>query len=750
TFSHRYKAMALCLDKKAKIFQQVMESLSETCRVVSSAATGINTLPLRSNFQSLQNILFLPRLQSTLPRNIHDFSSASAGSYATSLSPFASDLTISPSFYTSDQTLLSRDSFALPVSLVDVGSHSSLSNSDEIISRDEIDLNSQIGNNTTLQTFIPEQRNLVQDFEETQPSSINLFGQKKKYITNFCIELNNNRTVFLPGQNIEGPSIKLKLLRLRRSTSTVTIFKDLLTVLGSTLISDPEVEVTAGEYSFPFSFRVPPASLPASFEGFNGYVRYEVTAILVREKHSHRTCSVLITVPSTVDASENEYQCPMGINTRLPVGLFWNMGHIDVNASIPKKAFASEENIPLRLDIANESFVNVTIKEICIKQKITYKMENDYFRVKGPVTEKIHRLKYQVTCNAQMTSRIINIPVPSTSILSPSVRTSILDVKHSVCLKISTNQSSEKSADFGRKFKNMFSFKKSGSYVPDVTVQFQQIHQPFTQHKYENIVSRFDPGRTVKLIIPIIIAGFPHQPDIFIGRPSIDTLPVYSPREDLNFIMERPCLPGDTRTSFELDSLQSNAHNETLMRMVADRSAQVQNLPRIPEDTDSSLVMENSTFENIADSDSISRMEESISIRLGQNQLSMQSRSNSSLSLGTSSFEGDLDDEISLVDSRRSLSPENEISENIRNRTSKGKTPVVFISENANSISEHELGHILRRIDKVGNDQSTSQTSSLRLTSRPSNLSMMSSVSGLTLVERPSNSSLSSNNLSGL
>ncbi|KAJ1529012.1 hypothetical protein HK096_009718, partial [Nowakowskiella sp. JEL0078] len=278
--------------------------------------------------------------RATSYQNIH---CSSTGSSATCLSHIFRDRSSLPSSNPSDQTLLSSDSFsALPVSLVRF----------------------PINSDDTIQSFIQEHRNRVLDYESTPALGINLFKQKKKVITKFCIELNNNRTVFLPGQKVEGnaklhlsTSVKLKLIRLRfsgsvlsslckdtsslsRSTSFLTIFKDMLTVLGSAVLSDPEVEIVVGEHNFPFSFRVPPASLPASFEGFNGYVRYEVTAILVREEHSNRTCSVLITVPSTVDASENEYQCPVRMNTNLPGGLFWNMGHINVNTSIPKKAFA--------------------------------------------------------------------------------------------------------------------------------------------------------------------------------------------------------------------------------------------------------------------------------------------------------------------------------------------------------------------------------------------------------------------------
>ncbi|KAJ1557296.1 hypothetical protein HK096_008072, partial [Nowakowskiella sp. JEL0078] len=202
--------------------------------------------------------------------------------------------------------------------------------------------------------------------------------------------------------------------------------------------------------------------------------------------------------------------------------------------------------------------------------------------------------------------------------------------------------------------------------------------------------------------------------------------------------MERSCLPGDTCTSFELDSLQIDSHNETLMRM-ENRSAEVQNLQRISDNTEflEYRVAENTDFENM---DNISRLEEPESFKSENTPLlSKQLKS----FYEKSSFDIDLDDEISLADSRQSLSPENEISENIRNLASKGKNFVVFISENSNSSLEYDLNRVLHRIDKVGKEQNNGRPSSLRLNSLPSNLSMMSSASGITLVERPSNSPLS-------
>ncbi|KAJ3054282.1 Arrestin domain-containing protein 4, partial [Quaeritorhiza haematococci] len=131
-------------------------------------------------------------------------------------------------------------------------------------------------------------------------------------------------------------------------SSTVTIFKDIHTCLGSASLEDPPVAIEPGEHIFPFSFRVPPTSLPASFEGVYGQVRYQVSAVLVRPGHVNRTISVPLTIPSTLDASDAEYRDGVDGSASGPVGFWlWKSGHIDLAVSMPKAAYGSEEIIPL-------------------------------------------------------------------------------------------------------------------------------------------------------------------------------------------------------------------------------------------------------------------------------------------------------------------------------------------------------------------------------------------------------------------
>jgi hypothetical protein len=114
-------------------------------------------------------------------------------------------------------------------------------------------------------------------------------------ITNFEIQLADNRTVWIPGQRLEGfialtttKPIEVQLLRVRfvgkvatfltkseakylpndfsitNESSTITLFKDFTNLVGD-FASDP-VLLRPDEYVYPFQFRLPSSSIPCTFE----------------------------------------------------------------------------------------------------------------------------------------------------------------------------------------------------------------------------------------------------------------------------------------------------------------------------------------------------------------------------------------------------------------------------------------------------------------------------------------------------
>ncbi|KAJ3278621.1 Arrestin domain-containing protein 3 [Borealophlyctis nickersoniae] len=325
------------------------------------------------------------------------------------------------------------------------------------------------------------------------------------------IELDGGRTIFIPGQLVEGRVIvefsnpsDVKLLRVRltgyvqtqlyknqsrsrmsvHNTSTLTLFKDIQSLMGGSAHEEGVVAVEAGCYAFPFAFRMPPTQLPASFVGDYGSVVYEVAAVLVRPGHLNKLTTINLTVPSTIDTADFDPLESVEASASAPVGKWvWQSGQLEVTASIPKLGYTSEETIPLKLDITNHSDSGAMLKEVVLKEKCKYKALNELsFGIRGPRTERIHRLGFseRYPPGTRKISRIINFPVPSTAIMSPDINTPILIVTHALSIKIVSS-------------------------------------------------GRF--SSPVKLSLPVLIGGFPVSYFDLAERQSIDTLPLYAPPE---------------------------------------------------------------------------------------------------------------------------------------------------------------------------------------------------------------------------
>ncbi|TPX36925.1 hypothetical protein SmJEL517_g00938 [Synchytrium microbalum] len=334
-------------------------------------------------------------------------------------------------------------------------------------------------------------------------------------VSHFSLEMDDNRTVFLPGQRVEGHvalnllgSAEVRILQIRFTgyiltrlyktdtnisahSASITLFRDVQAMIAAPSMEERGVMVPEGEYVYPFSFRMPPTNLPPSYDGTFGKVGYELTAILNRNGYPTRTVVIPLTVPSTADASDRDYASPFEKLLSGPAGFWiWKSGHLDVAVSVPRTGYASEEVIPLKIDITNHSGAGTILKDIYLKQKVTYKTLSE---TRGPLTEKIHKLAYTepYPASARRVSRIVQFPVPCSSVMSPSIRTSILDVSHFMIVKIASK-------------------------------------------------ARFSP--TLKIKIPIFIAGFPNALlDLWHTRASVDTLPAYE-APPTTVVVQRPTI----------------------------------------------------------------------------------------------------------------------------------------------------------------------------------------------------------------
>jgi Arrestin (or S-antigen), N-terminal domain len=71
------------------------------------------------------------------------------------------------------------------------------------------------------------------------------------------------------------------------------------------MLGGESFDLMPGNYEYPFTFRLP-NELPSSFEGEHGWVRYTLTATVVRSWQSNHEIKVPITVNTVVDLNSVE------------------------------------------------------------------------------------------------------------------------------------------------------------------------------------------------------------------------------------------------------------------------------------------------------------------------------------------------------------------------------------------------------------------------------------------------------------
>lgn len=69
----------------------------------------------------------------------------------------------------------------------------------------------------------------------------------------------------------------------------------------------PNLVLAAGEYSFPFEFRIPEDNLPTTFEGKHGCVKYWLKAIIDRPWKEDKTVMEALNVVERIDVNQPEF-----------------------------------------------------------------------------------------------------------------------------------------------------------------------------------------------------------------------------------------------------------------------------------------------------------------------------------------------------------------------------------------------------------------------------------------------------------
>jgi hypothetical protein len=163
--------------------------------------------------------------------------------------------------------------------------------------------------------------------------------------------------------------------RYVNETDTVTAheeyFKAQFYLLGSQ--SGEAIELPAGTHTYPFNYVLPP-NLPSSFESDYGRIRYTAKATLDRPWKFDQESKVAFTVVSHLDLNQQP-------NASDPVHLEKNKTFcclccasmpLSVNISIPVRGYVPGQTIPIKVNVENQSGVEVDKVKLLLQKIVTY------------------------------------------------------------------------------------------------------------------------------------------------------------------------------------------------------------------------------------------------------------------------------------------------------------------------------------------------------------------------------------------
>ena len=138
----------------------------------------------------------------------------------------------------------------------------------------------------------------------------------------------------------------------------------------------PDGKLPAAEYSWPFSFTVPPLA-PSSFEGTVGNIRYWLEARVGTGllKFDH-VVEVVVPIHQLVKITDPRLLLPERVEAEKTLCcLCCASGPITLNASIPKTGFCLRESFTLHVSIENGSSRHITL-EASIHQLVIYRAQS--------------------------------------------------------------------------------------------------------------------------------------------------------------------------------------------------------------------------------------------------------------------------------------------------------------------------------------------------------------------------------------
>ncbi|XP_044727911.1 arrestin domain-containing protein 17-like [Chrysoperla carnea] len=163
--------------------------------------------------------------------------------------------------------------------------------------------------------------------------------------------------------------------RRRHLSGTEEYFKIEYYLLGSR--TGDKIELSTGTHSYPFSCELP-TTLPSSFEGLHGHIRYTAKVTLDRPWKFDQEYKTAFTVVSTVDLNLNSLvKTPVDKSFEKTFGCSWfgwccATGSFKLTGSLPYTGYVSGQEIPLSINYINNSSVEIQSIKIELKKTISF------------------------------------------------------------------------------------------------------------------------------------------------------------------------------------------------------------------------------------------------------------------------------------------------------------------------------------------------------------------------------------------
>lgn len=134
-----------------------------------------------------------------------------------------------------------------------------------------------------------------------------------------------------------------------------------------------EIDLEAGTHSYPFTCALPP-TLPSSFEGEWGFVRYTVKVTLDRPWKFDQDIKMAFTVISPVDLNANpRVKDPFKLELEKTFCCFCcASGPLSIIVHIPVTGFVSGQTIPLTIECDNASNVGVESVKLVLRKLLAF------------------------------------------------------------------------------------------------------------------------------------------------------------------------------------------------------------------------------------------------------------------------------------------------------------------------------------------------------------------------------------------